>query len=290
MSVEVEAVNYEGMSLEELLDMAKDMIGDVFQEDVSREDLIEELKAYDRLQRNEESEKYYKDKGKINIIEESSNEKKGSVEKKSDYQGWTNYETWHIALMVDNSPGDIEYWNERIEELIGQVSGMDMVKDNILPADKAPVYKLAEEIKEWLEDIAAEYELPAILTGLLRAGMDEIDYTELAESWVSDYKENKEYEMSKQEGVKTESKKETVNASIMLENSGKVLDNEIEENVHYSVLERMEKDGRYIPVTIKWAHAVVDDFSDLDKSKENKKKAEEYILEQDLKGKSLFDK
>jgi len=230
----------------------------------------------------------------VGMCEGIYTDKKGSVEKKGEYAGWTNYETWHTALIVGNSQGDIEYWNERIEELIGQAPEMEMVKDNIWPVDRAPVYTLAEEIKGWLEDIAAEYELPDILAGLLTAGMGEVDYTELAEIWVRDYKENKAYEEKKnlEEGnMKTESIKD-----LPIENSKRVLGDVLERNsdlvekVHYNILDCIEVKGVYIPSKIKWVQGTVDDFSNLEVSLKNKKEAEEFVIEKDGEDKSVFDK
>ena len=45
------------------------------------------------------------------------------------YQGWKNYETWAVALWLDNYQGSYEYWRERIEELTSEVGPDDAVHE-----------------------------------------------------------------------------------------------------------------------------------------------------------------
>jgi hypothetical protein len=34
----------------------------------------------------------------------------------SEYNGYTNYETWCVSLWIDNDQGSHQYWNERARE------------------------------------------------------------------------------------------------------------------------------------------------------------------------------
>lgn len=33
------------------------------------------------------------------------------------YNGWTNYETWNVALWLDNEEGSYNYWRETAQEI-----------------------------------------------------------------------------------------------------------------------------------------------------------------------------
>ena len=55
------------------------------------------------------------------------------------YQGWANYETWAVNLHITNDYNSYNYWTERAKEL----------KDE---------YKLADELKTWLDDYAVKVE------------------------------------------------------------------------------------------------------------------------------------
>ena len=35
----------------------------------------------------------------------------------SGYQGWKNYETWSVALVMSNDRGEYEYWNDTADEI-----------------------------------------------------------------------------------------------------------------------------------------------------------------------------
>lgn len=39
------------------------------------------------------------------------------------YNGWTNYETWNVALWIDNDEGSSHYWDEKAAEAIDDAEG-----------------------------------------------------------------------------------------------------------------------------------------------------------------------
>jgi len=89
------------------------------------------------------------------------------------YNGWTNYETWNVALWIDND-GSEAYWNERAEELIKR------------DADDA-TYALSKEIQEQIEE-GAEDLLKAcpssMYADLLNASLRSVNWFEIAEKFV----------------------------------------------------------------------------------------------------------
>ena len=63
------------------------------------------------------------------------------MEKKSDYQGWTNYETWAVSLWFDNDQGIYNMWRDTIVDL----------KNEKLSDDDIVVH-LTDAMKDFIED------------------------------------------------------------------------------------------------------------------------------------------
>jgi len=86
------------------------------------------------------------------------------------YNGWTNYETWNVALWFDQ---DDSFWTERAEEL---------VKCN---ADNAN-YALSKEMQEQSEEQAGEVLKgcpTSMYADLLNASLRAVNWYEIAEKY-----------------------------------------------------------------------------------------------------------
>ena len=98
----------------------------------------------------------------------------------SEYNGWTNYETWLVKLWIDNDQGDQEYWLERATEAHEKHSQGDM----------SPVFRLSDELKSSFEDQACDL---AGVTGfwvdLVGAALSNVDWREIAQSMLDDAEE-----------------------------------------------------------------------------------------------------
>jgi hypothetical protein len=92
---------------------------------------------------------------------------------KKTYNGWSNYETWNVALWIDNEPGTYE---ER-----RRLSRMARDKN-----------ELAESIKTWVRDEMAPDLGASMFADLLGAALSEVDWYELAENWWDDDHEPEE--------------------------------------------------------------------------------------------------
>jgi hypothetical protein len=113
----------------------------------------------------------------------------------SDYNGWTNRETWALNLHLSNNEGDYNYWTERAQEACADNDTAEEATD-----------QLVGELKSWTDDLyeaiehaattAAETVTREAWSLLTDVGMDtsQIDYREIATSWIGEAWTDKEEE------------------------------------------------------------------------------------------------
>ena len=90
------------------------------------------------------------------------------------YNGWQNYETWLASLYLD-----AEEWQYLLEtELLGEE------EDEEITIDKK-VEMLAEYLKDYFEEEADMAGLTGFLNDLLTNAISEIDFTELAATFLN---------------------------------------------------------------------------------------------------------
>lgn len=86
-----------------------------------------------------------------------------------EHCGWFNYETWAVALWMDNEEGAQSYWRERAREFQGDA------------------YRLADAIKDEHEEALPQ--LQGFASDLLNAAMSEVNWQEIAENLLRDVAE-----------------------------------------------------------------------------------------------------
>lgn len=119
-----------------------------------------------------------------------------------EYNGWTNRETWALALNIDSDQG----LQESASELIGQafLENIDTEKEN---GWEIGVYEAESALSDWVDDIfSSEYwgqeTLSAGLLSMLKdvGSLYRVNFREIAESWLEDeiqsFKEGKYKEES----------------------------------------------------------------------------------------------
>ena len=105
-----------------------------------------------------------------------SNEKK--------YNGWTNYETWNVALWLGNDAGSEEYWNERAQEAYDQASA-----EKTWTREENAAIWLRHILKGEIEDSAqdmleAANQSASMFADLLNGALSEVNWHEIAEHYI----------------------------------------------------------------------------------------------------------
>lgn len=111
--------------------------------------------------------------------------------KKADYQGWTNYETWAVALWIDNEQGSYNESRDRAR---------DLLRDHYDDVSRAEI-SLADWLKEFITE--GEPDLGATLySDLLTSAIGSVNWDEIAESYIEEVKD--EIDKEKREEAEAE--------------------------------------------------------------------------------------
>ena len=95
------------------------------------------------------------------------------------YNGWTNYETWNVALWMDNDRGGHEYWEAMALEMVELAES-----DGHSTKEQVAKYELAKRIKEEHEENAPV--LQGTYSDLLQAALSEVDWFDIADHYIDD--------------------------------------------------------------------------------------------------------
>lgn len=93
------------------------------------------------------------------------------------YNGWVNYETWAVALWLDNEQSSYYAMLALTESAYDDAEGD---KDDALG-------QLAKAINEYIDDRNPLASDASMFSDLLGAAMSEVDYHEIAEHYLADY-------------------------------------------------------------------------------------------------------
>lgn len=124
---------------------------------------------------------------------------------RKEYNGWTNYETWAVALWIDNEQGTQEAIRELVRNTIDGLNQDNTPRTDLTESDfkHLRVCAVADELKDWLEQMQEE-ELGnervrwGLFNDLLNAALSEVDYFELARVYIRNYEEELKADFNKE--------------------------------------------------------------------------------------------
>jgi hypothetical protein len=93
------------------------------------------------------------------------------------YNGWTNYETWNVALWLDNDGAN--FWEERAQECYNDAQATV----NFTREEEA-TFALSKEIKSEIEENTPT--VTGMYADLLNASISAVNWHEIAEHYVDE--------------------------------------------------------------------------------------------------------
>lgn len=98
------------------------------------------------------------------------------------YNGWTNYETWNVALHLDNDQGSQELMQEYAQECVDEA-----LSDNESDIRAAATYSLSKRIEEFHDEMHEQtVTVSGVFCDLLSAALRAVDWHEIARHYVDD--------------------------------------------------------------------------------------------------------
>ena len=95
------------------------------------------------------------------------------------YNGWKNYETWNVALWLDNDEGSYAWAREEAQNYLDE--NPDSAND--------AAHQLARMLEEAHDDWNPLSDQPSTFCDLLGAALQEVDWFEIAEHLVREVAE-----------------------------------------------------------------------------------------------------
>ncbi len=110
------------------------------------------------------------------------------------YNGWTNYETWNVALWLDNDQGSYRHWRSEAQDAWDSAEATSYrTRESVATRD------LADRLKTDLEEGNPLADQASCYSDLLGAALSEVNWDEIASHYIADV--DKEEEEEEEEDV-----------------------------------------------------------------------------------------
>ena len=106
--------------------------------------------------------------------------------KDKTYNGWTNYETWAVALWMDNEQGSYLHWRYEADECYRETDEDDRRDERRATARSA----LADRIQDEFEEASPLADQASVYSDLLTAALEAVDWYEIAEHLIDEMMDN----------------------------------------------------------------------------------------------------
>lgn len=106
------------------------------------------------------------------------------------YQGWKNYATWGVALVLDNDEGTYNEVHEQVTLLRDAADSDPNVTQGIWTAADCVRFRLEDWLKDYVEELCGldgDLGIPEptlMARQVLHAGLAEVDWTEVANHYI----------------------------------------------------------------------------------------------------------
>lgn len=95
--------------------------------------------------------------------------------------GWTNYETWLVALWIGNDQGSQSYWDEVAQECYDRAEAGD-----VFTRDEQAALDLSDCLKNEISDEGFPLPEGGLYADLLNGALSEVNWHEIAEHYIED--------------------------------------------------------------------------------------------------------
>ena len=100
------------------------------------------------------------------------------------YNGWSNYETWNVALWIDNDQSSHEYWREQAQEQWENPQQTSPHWDRSEAARYSLSAILKDQHEEAMADVLPKHLQASVWSDLLSAALSEVDWDEIANAFL----------------------------------------------------------------------------------------------------------